>query len=334
MTKTTSLRPPHLLWKRAGWAVLGLILLLALGCGLISAGDHKLPIGPEPAGLATLPAAQPPQGLAFTTLQTSQSNGAAEALIVGGGRWWVHRRPVQVAVLVRHPKGQLLFDTGLGRQVDAQFAVNNLFHRQVFAYERGGRLPVVDQLQRQGWPLKDIKMIVPSHMHWDHVSGLPDFPDAEVWATPAEREEAGHAHAPAFLHSQFDGVKHWRELRFEGPPVLGFAHSHDAFGDGSVLLLPLGGHTAGQVGMLLSLPSGQRYLFTGDVTWAIEGFHKPADRSWLLRRILPLDHDPAANQAAIVHIHQLMKRHPGITVVPAHDENVLKSLPHFPELRN
>ncbi|RRS05979.1 MBL fold metallo-hydrolase [Aquabacterium soli] len=334
MTKTTSLRPPHLLWKRAGWAVLGLILLLALGCGLISAGDHKLPVGPELAGLATFPAAQPPQGLAFTTLQTSQSNGAAEALIVAGGRWWVHRRPVQVAVLVRHPKGQLLFDTGLGRQVDAQFAGNNLFHRQVFAYERGGRLPVADQLQRQGWPLKDIKMIVPSHMHWDHISGLPDFPDAEVWATPAEREEAGHAHAPAFLRSQFDGVKHWRELRFEGPPVLGFAHSHDVFGDGSVLLLPLGGHTAGQVGMLLSLPSGQCYLFTGDVTWAIEGFHKPADRSWLLRRILPLDHDPAANQAAIVHIHQLMKRHPGITVVPAHDENVLKSLPHFPELRN
>src|SRR6218665_1313069 len=114
MTDTTPSPQPRRLGRRIAKTALGLALLLALGCALISAGDHTLPIGPEPAGLATLPAAQPPQGLAFTTLQTSQSKGAAEALIVGGGRWWVHRRPVQVAVLVRHPKGQLLYDTGLG----------------------------------------------------------------------------------------------------------------------------------------------------------------------------------------------------------------------------
>ncbi|MEY4564280.1 MAG: hypothetical protein RLZZ618_3557 [Pseudomonadota bacterium] len=323
------------LWlKRAGWGLLAFVLLIALAGMLVRAGDSPLAVGAEPVGLSTLPASQAPEGLAFTTLQTSQSKGSAEALLVGGGRWLVHRRPVQVAVLVRHPKGQLLYDTGLGRHVEAQFAVNGLFHRQVFAFDRGAWLPVADQLQRQGWPLADIRMIVPSHMHWDHVSGLPDFPDAEVWATPAERDEAAHAHAPAFLRSQFDGVKHWRDLVFEGPPVLGFARSHDVFGDGSVLLLPLGGHTAGQVGMLLSLPSGQRYLFTGDVTWTLEGFKTPADRSWLVRHILPLDHDETANQAAIVHIHQVMKRHPGITVVPAHDENVLQTLPHFPSMRS
>ena len=62
------------------------------------------------------------------------------------------------------------------------------------------------------------------------------------------------------------------------------AVAHDVFDDGSVLLLPLQGHTAGQVGMLLTLPSGQRYLFTGDTTWTLEGIQQPADRSWLLTR--------------------------------------------------
>ena len=66
------------------------------------------------------------------------------------------------------------------------------------------------------------------------------------------------------------------------------------------------------------------------VTWTIEGLQTPADRSWVLRQILGVDHDVAANQACILHIHHLMKRFPELNVVPAHDENVIGRLPRFP----
>lgn len=267
-------------------------------------------------------------------LTTGVSDGAAEALVVGRGRWTVHRHPSQSAVLIRHPQGTLLFDSGLGRQVDAQFAVNGWFHRRMFGYRRQGHLPVVDQLQRAGWDPQQVRTIVPSHLHWDHVSGLVDFPEAEVWVQPHERDAAAHGHAPAFLPSQFAHAVRWHDLRFDGPALLGFAASHDVFGDGSVVLLPMGGHTAGQVGLLLRLPSGGTYLFTGDVTWTLEGVAQASDRSWLLRQLLPVDHDQAANRAVIAHLHQVTTRHPEIRIVPAHDEHVLEKLPRFPILRD
>lgn len=325
--------------SRAGWrrrlvVSLGVLLgTLAVSVAALYVVDAPVPAGGSVPGLAApLPPASPPPGLAFSVLQTAVSDGAAEALLVGRGSWVVQRRPVQAAVLVRHPRGTLLFDTGLGRRAGEQFAENGWFHRLAFGFDRAGFLPVADQLDRAGWGAKGVQRIVPSHLHWDHASGLPDFPEAEVWVRPEERAEAARGHAPAFLTSQFSGVKHWRDLRFGGPPLLGFAASHDVFGDGSVVLLPLGGHTAGQVGLLLRLPSGGQYLFTGDVTWTLEGIRNGADRSWLLRRLLPLDHDEAANRSVIDHLRQLMQQHPGITLVPAHDEHVLQTLPRFPEL--
>lgn len=135
---------------------------------------------------------------------------------------------------------------------------------------------------------------------------------------------------PAFLASQFSHVSTWLDLNFEHGPVLGFARSQGVFGDGSVILLPLPGHTAGQVGMLLSLPSGKRYLFTADAAWTLEGLHRPADRSWLLRRAVDLDHHEATNQATVVHLHLIAQRFPHLQLVPAHDERVFARLPQFP----
>lgn len=269
---------------------------------------------------ATLPAARPPAGLDFRILETSRSRGTLEAFVVGGGSWLRIRRPVHRAVLVRHPQGHFLFDLGLGRTVDRQFAVNGLFHRQVFAY--GPVDPAADQLARAGRAALPLAFAVPSHMHWDHVSGLPDFPELPLLVPAAERAEAAAGRAPYFLASQFAAHRRWRELRFEGGPYLGFAAHHDLFGDGAAVLVPLGGHTAGQVGLFLTLPSGARYLFSGDVSWTLDGIARPADRGWLTRRLLHLDHDEAANQAALVQLHRLMRTHPALRIVPAHDETL------------
>lgn len=319
--------------------ILGLILgLLAGAVAIFAAGAAALafadrPLRPESfAPLAEIPAqlpqARPPKGLSFSVFETSRSAGTLEALIVGGGSWLTPRHPVHMAVLVRHPAGDLLLDTGLGRNVAQQFAVNSWMDRQFFGFK--GVNPVVEQLARHALPASSISLIVPSHMHWDHVSALQDFPEAQVWVAKAEREHAAAGSAPAFLASQFAGVQHWRDLTFDGPAYLSFPASRDVYGDGSVVLVPLTGHTAGQVGMFLSLPSGQRYFFTADVTWTLEGFQRPADRSWLTRAIAHVDQEERANQAVIVQIHRLMKAHPALKIIPAHDERVAKDLPRFP----
>ena len=52
----------------------------------------------------------------------------------------------------------------------------------------------------------------------------------------------------------------------DGPPVLTFTRSHDLFGDGSVVLVDLAGHTPGSVGVLLHTSAGP-VLLAGDAAW-------------------------------------------------------------------
>ncbi|MDN3543266.1 MBL fold metallo-hydrolase [Kinneretia asaccharophila] len=327
MQETLSKRP----WRRR-LAVLFALLLLLLLLGLSLAWLDR-PLDAQAiavaAGLpeipAQLPPARPPAGLDFRVIETSQSRGTLEALILGGGSWLRLRQPVHMAVWVRHPRASFLFDLGLGAGVDQQFAVNHLFHRLVFGY--GPVRPAAAQLAAIGAPRPDFALV--SHLHWDHVSGLPDFPGLPLWVPAAERAEAEAGAAPYFLRSQFQGHQAWRELRFEGGPYLGFPAHQDLFGDGSAVLVPLDGHTAGQIGLFLTLPSGARYLFSGDVSWTLEGIARPADRSWLARHLLHLDHDEARNQATLVQLHRLMRAHPGLQIVPAHDETLLPRLPRL-----
>lgn len=317
-----------------GGIAVGMILVALTGLAFwVSSHDSRLSLDlAKPDLPAQWPVAQVPASLRFSVLKTGASQGTFEALIVGGGSWLQYRRPSQIAVLVQHPQATFLFDTGLGRQVDQQFAANGWFHRLVFAYRDVD--PAADQLLRAGWQLEQVRWVVPSHMHWDHISGLPDFPHAEVWAQAMERDQAAHGAPPAFIASQFQGVKRWRDLKFEPRPYMGFEQSLDVFSDGSVVLVPLGGHTAGQIGMFLKLPSGKRYFFTGDVTWTQEGIAWPADRSWALRQIVHVDHAEAVNQQTIVRLHHIQKRYPDLNVVPAHDENVLETLPIFPRFQH
>ncbi len=316
--------------KRALGAVIFTLLLATAAIWRAATLDDMPRLPDEPAWREPLPAARPPAGLRYAVLRTGESRGALEAFIVTGGRWTAWRRPVQMAVLVQHPQGSFLFDTGLGERVGEQFAANGWLDQQFFAYSVFK--PAAAQLQAAGWGTGAVKFIVPSHMHWDHVSGLPDFPQAEVLVRTDERSGAEHGHAPGFLQSQFAGVKRWRFLPFDSGPWMGFAQSQDMFGDGSVVLVPLAGHTAGQVGMVLSLPGGQRLLFTGDVTWTEDGLKRAADRSWLLRRLTHVDGDPAANQQVLQRLNQLMRAHPELKMVPAHDEFVAASLPQFPHM--
>jgi glyoxylase-like metal-dependent hydrolase (beta-lactamase superfamily II) len=292
---------------------------------------QDLPTLPDdPAWRQPLPAAHPPAGLRFAVMRTGETAGTPEALLVTGGRWTVTRQLVHMAVLVQHPQGSFLFDTGLGTQVARQFAANTWLDSQFFAYRP--LTPAVTQLQQAGWSPERIAFIVPSHMHWDHISALSDFPQVPVMVSAAERQGAEHGQAPGFLRSQFAGVRQWQKLPLSSGPWMGFPQSQDLFGDGSAVLVPLGGHTAGQVGLVLSLPSGRRYLFTGDVSWTMAGLRAPADRSWLLRQFVHVDGDTHANQLTLLRLNQLMRAHPELQLVPAHDEQVAARLPQFPNL--
>ncbi len=133
-----------------------------------------------------------------------------------------------------------------------------------------------------------------------------------------------------FLRSQFESVKRWRALEFTDGPYVGFERSLDMFKDGSVVLVPLAGHTAGHTGMFLNLPSGKRYFFTGDVApgprRASTGLRMFQGAASLGASGPRRGHEPGGHRAVAWDSAAL----PGCELVPAHDENVMKTLPQFP----
>lgn len=270
-------------------------------------------------------------GLAFgaqaelrLSLVKTSATTTLDAFTVAGGKWTQSATANHVAVLIEHHAATLLFDTGLGRQVDRQFAEMPWHSRQLMQY--GAVRPVRDQLQRDGIRVDRILL---SHAHWDHASGLADFPEVPVWAPYAEIEFSRIAAPPAILPSQFEHGVRWVPYDFAPQPFLGFAESLDLFGDGALVLVPLRGHTPGSVGLFVTLEDGRRLFFTGDASWRLEGFTGPREKFWISRRLV--DHDRVATTDVLQQVHRLIQQQPELKVLPAHDALAQQALPVYPQ---
>lgn len=252
-----------------------------------------------------------------------------QGLVLAGGDFGKDVLNTFSAILVQHGNDLLLFDSGLGTTIAAQYRADMPYwQRPFFRYEEPVR-PAVVQLAGRGLP--PVSRIILSHSHWDHASALGDFPLAEVWAAPEELGLVAHPHGGvggAWASQLGSASIKWRALRFSGVPYAGFARSLDLYGDGSLVLVPLFGHTAGSVGLLATTASGRRYFFVGDAVWSVDALRNGAAKFWPAR--LLVDQDADATQAAIAQIRRVQRQHPDIVVVPAHDGRVQGALGFFP----
>lgn len=267
--------------------------------------------------------------LKFSVLVTAESSGSLESFVVADGSWFTQRKLVHTAVLVTHPKGDFLFDSGIGKNYAEQMSVFNFFEQQLFKIENVR--PAREQLANENYDFSKLFAIIPSHMHWDHASGLEDFKEFPVWLPKVSHDEALHGKPPGFILSQYDDNSlTWKYLDLINSEYEGFAKSLDIFQDGSVVLVDLTGHTDGQIGMFLNLPSGERYFFIGDTTWSELGVINNKPRPKFVHWMVGVDTDFELNSAVINRIHNLKKVKSKIVIVPAHDELVASKLPIYP----
>lgn len=279
------------------------------------------------------PALYAQSGFGFSAIKTANSSGTLEAMVVDGGRIFEVRKLVHVAILVEHPKGDFLWDTGLGREVEQQMEVFSFLDKQLFKVEN--HAPARDQLAQNGYDLSRLKMVIPSHMHWDHVSGLEDFTGVPVWVQQQSYDEALAGMPPAFVASQFDSEQiAWDFLSLDDREYEGFSKSLDIYGDGKAVLVDISGHSHGHLGLFVNLSTEQRYFFIGDATWVYEGVENNSSRPSIIKWLVGVDADFEQNAAVVDKIYALHQRLPKLRIVPAHDERVLLELPAYPEFRH
>jgi N-acyl homoserine lactone hydrolase len=241
-----------------------------------------------------------------------------ELIAVRGASSIAPRIIAHSAVLVRHPRATFLYDTGLCSGISAFIDDQPLFFRKTlgnFHLEQS----LHSHLKKAGLAPSRIDFALLSHLHWDHVSGIPDLPGVPLYINRVEYTAARQS-----LLSANDGLV--RRLMSENPleffdcaaPAYeGFRSSFDLFGDGSVVLVPLPGHTAGNTGMFINRSNGPRLFLLGDAAWVSQNYLRPAAmHPFIWSRVTG---DDATARQTLIELHHFALRHPEIVLIAMHD---------------
>ncbi len=241
-----------------------------------------------------------------------------EFVAVRGAWTRVPRVIAHSAVLVRHPRATFLYDTGLCTDIDLFLMDQPFLFRQTLA-RFDLELPLAQHLRQINMKPADLDFILLSHLHWDHVSGIPDLPGVPVKVNRLEYTAAQETLFQRFhgLIPRLMGNNPLELYDCTGPAYANFRNSYDLFGDGSIILLPLPGHTAGQVGMLINRANGSPLFLIADVGWVAENYLEPTTMHPLFWSRVTAD-DATAKQT-LLDLHTFANDHPEIPLIPMHD---------------
>ncbi|HLX39906.1 MAG TPA: MBL fold metallo-hydrolase, partial [Ktedonobacteraceae bacterium] len=158
-----------------------------------------------------------------------------------------------------------------------------------------------------------------SHLHWDHVSGIPDIPGVLLRINRVEYDAAryGLFAANNGLVSQLMCDNPIDLFDCAGPAYEGFHSSYDLFGDGSIVLVPLPGHTPGNTGMFINRSNGSRIFLLGDAAWVSQNYLRPATMHPFIWS--GVTSDDATARETLIQLHRYAKRHPHIPLIAMHD---------------
>src|SRR2546428_2147547 len=260
------------------------------------------------------------------------------ARLPGLAEWWAKREkafssfPIGMtagSILVRHPAGDLLIDTGNSshfRQDVSAYPCWRRWNLQPLAGQLNPGVPLPDLLRRIGEDPARLRWAMLAHVHRDHAGGLMDLPRLPVLMT---HEELQFANNPEIQAKGYVLAAYTKTLPQPGAPTLQFEpkayeifdESADLYKDGSVVAVPLRGHTPGSVGIFVNLSPTRRFFYVGDSVDDERGFEERVGKPLLLR---DSDNDPALANQLVSRLSQLHEKVPGLTIIPAHGRSAYK----------
>lgn len=161
-----------------------------------------------------------------------------------------------IAMLFRHPEGNVLYDTGCHPSVveDAEGRWGKL--AGVMTPIGSHSANVIDSLAALGLTPGDIEVVVSSHFHPDHCGCNEFFTEARFVVHEAElaAARADGAAGQGYMPQEWDHPM----------PMLAVGEGYDVMGDGRLTCVHLPGHTPGLMGLLAELEQTGRVLCVSD----------------------------------------------------------------------
>lgn len=301
--------------------LIGLLLIALMGTGAFVYTFTPQNLDVPQGKAASLPSVTVPDGVNLKAIFSGKISSSA-AFSYRGGNPLEERWTNVGSILVEHPNGSVLFDAGFGSKANDHLKTAPWLMQKLVKLELSKS--VGEQLKTAGISQESIKGVYITHAHWDHVSGVEDLPDISVHFPKQELffiKNAGHASKLAR-----DLIKdNYTLYDFKSGPYMGFETSHDVYGDGSIVIVPMSGHTPGSVAAFINTSDGKHYVLIGDTAWQGEGVELPAERPWMARSLVDINAKRVRKNLVI--LHKLKKENPDLIVVPAHDLRVWEKLP-------
>ena len=251
-----------------------------------------------------------------------------EAIAIKGGSWKTIKFPSLFA-LIRHPEfGVILYDTGYSHRFFEEtcnfpYRLYSLITPVIFKSEDSA----VSQLQKEGIKPEDIKYIIISHFHGDHIGGLKDFPNAQFIcfqsAYNSVKDYKGiKAVKAGFLSGLLPSDFEKRVIFIETKSTISLPSKYtpfnigvDVFGDSSIIAVNLSGHVIGQLGLFLVDYNNQNYFLIADACWLSRSYEEFIKPNLLTNLIFTSKQE---YEDTLWKIYQLHKLNPDIKIIPTH----------------
>jgi glyoxylase-like metal-dependent hydrolase (beta-lactamase superfamily II) len=202
--------------------------------------------------------------------------------------------------LIKHGNDYMVWDTGFAPGTNAN----------------APKVGIVDRLKEVKVTPDQVKYVGISHFHGDHTGQLTPFTSATLLIGKGDWDQI--ISPTPMQGANVAGFKSWIDEKRKVEPLTA---DKDVFGDGSVMVLRMPGHTPGHTGLLVRLKDMGPVLLSGDAVH----FHENYERAG----VPAFNHDRAATIASIERMKQIAANLKA-TLVIQHDMRDIGKLPAFP----
>ncbi|XOI97429.1 MBL fold metallo-hydrolase [Paenibacillus polymyxa] len=256
-----------------------------------------------------------------------------EFLTLRGGRLSPVPFPAGFACIIHPVHGPILLDTGYSSRFFEETAhLPNALYRHITPVVYREEDSAVHFLAHIGLKASDIRYIILSHFHGDHIAGVRDFPEAQFIYLPRAYDavrslgpiaavKAGYLSGllPEDFMARSLPVTRQPERWTRAGEAFPFDEVYDIFGDGSLLGVDVSGHAEGMMGLLLRTEEHD-YFLCADAVWSSRAFREQRRPHALAGIIMSDRQEYHRNFDKLVQLHQ---QFPHIRIVPSHCRDAL-----------